>query len=316
MAFKNVATVAALAAVNFGDMSIYASGAFVPDGDYIMTFNVMQHQAKDKNNAPKGPIRLGVMVDFMPMDTPTPEMVVQQFYSFGSKAIESFAPNADTGKGVVPIPGAKGGSLSDKSNWMLLLKSMYDSGLPSGIFINDVSVLDGVWVHVTNVDEPAERATYGTGTAEVQQDRRINKIAIVTEIKEGGAPWEGGGGTETPEPAKPVIVKPIAKVTPKVTPKATPAPAPPVEVPADEDGALKEAASNGVTAVLSEKPNGMPRLALRTATFNAVKKASDEATASAVISAFFEPAMEGNLLMLIGELGYTLKGPQVVPATA
>lgn len=303
-------------AVNFGDIGMYSGGAFVPDGDYILFFNTIMHQAKDKGGVAKGPIRLGTLVDFYPLDKPTEEAKLEQFYSMGSKADQFFAPCPETGKGIVPIPGAQGGGLNDKTNWAFLLKSLIDSGLPAGVFTNDLRVIDGVHVHIQNVDEPAERAGFASATAEVaQENRKPGKIAIVTEIKEGGAPWEGGGGLpdaavgtkKTTTVARPALAS-AAKPGPRVAPK------PPVAAAGGEDEAVREAASAAIAEVIMKKPNGLPRLALRTETFTAAKKASGEEVASAIISTFFEPGGEDALGLLLAELGYSIQGAQVKPA--
>jgi hypothetical protein len=88
--------------VNFGQLAQYAGGFTLPEGDYALEFNVIMHQATDKNGVAKGDARLGVMIDAHPL---AGGEVFQQFMSMGSKAAQSFAPNPDTGKGVVAIPG-------------------------------------------------------------------------------------------------------------------------------------------------------------------------------------------------------------------
>ena len=307
---------ASAAPVNFGDLGMYSGGVFIPNGDYILFHNVLMHQATDKAGAPKGPARLGVMIDFFPKETPTEDHKLQQFYSLGSKADQSFAPNPETGKGIVPIPGAVGTGLNDKTNWALLLKSYYDSGLPEGVFTNDLSMLDGVHVHIENVDEPTDRAGFQSATAEVaQEQRKPGKIAVVTQILEGGAPWEGGGGLET------VTVTP-AKTTAKPPVKSAPVakgPVAPVVKQAEDAGdeeAVKEAATEAIFKIIEKSPNGKPRLALRTETFAAVKKAVDEETAGKVISTFFEAGCEAALNNILGEMGYSIQGPQVKPIPA
>jgi hypothetical protein len=307
--------------VNFGDMGMYSGGAFIPADNYCMFFTVCMHQPLDKNNQPKGPNNLGVMVDFYPLSNPVEEAKLQKFYSMGSKAAESFAPNADTGKGIVPIPGAKGGTLNDKTNWMALLKSLYDSAMPAGVFVNDISVLDGLWAHVDNVDEDPERANFQSATAEVQgAPRKPGKIAVVTEILEGGAPWEGGGGLENIAAAKPAApaarpaARPAAPAAPAARPAAARPPirqaAPPPPPPADEGA--KDAAIQGTYEVLIKNPNGMPRLSLRNETFKAVQAAAGDEVAGAVINEYFD-AGDDVLSSLLAENGFKLDGKQVKP---
>ena len=84
-----------------------------------------------------------------------------------------------------------------------------------------MSVLEGIWVHMEQIDEPEERKSMKSATAEVQEVRRDNNISVVTEIKDGGMPWEGGGGYPKTT-GKPNGAAVAAKVAPKVAPKAAP----------------------------------------------------------------------------------------------
>ena len=122
-------------ALNFGELSFYSGTTFIPDGQYIAYHNVVMHQATDKTTGQnKGIARLGVMIDFYPLANPTEENKIQQFYSMGTKAAESFAPNPETGKGIVRIPGggSKGGKggMFEGTNWSLYLQSLYNSAMP------------------------------------------------------------------------------------------------------------------------------------------------------------------------------------------
>jgi hypothetical protein len=317
--------------VNFGDPSMYSGASFIPDGDYCMTFDAVLHTAVDKNTGvARGKARLGVMVNFYPLSNLTEEGKLQQFYSMGSKAHESFAPNPETGKGFVPVPGAKGGSFNDKTNWMMFLNSLWQSGMPVEVLSNDFSTIDGVWGHVTNVDEPAERASFKSNTAEIQQEeRKPGKVAVVSLILEGGAPWEGGGGFEAPAAAPPVQAPPVrpgpkpvtaapAAVAPKPGPRpvaagprpvaAAPAP-PPSNALAEQD--LRSHAITGISDVLTKKPNGLPRLLLRNETVKYFDTNGASTTGAAVIAAYFEPSGADALQSLLGEMGYFVDGAQV-----
>jgi hypothetical protein len=327
--------------VNFLDPSLYSSGSFVPNGNYCVYHNVIIHQATDKNGTPKGPQRLGVMVDFYPFANPTEEGKLQQFYSMGTKAIEGFQPNPDTGKGIVAIPGASG-SLTDKSNWYVYFNSLIQCGYPPSVGTNDLSVIDGVWVHINNEDEPAERASYQSATSEVSQEpRRVNKIAVVTEILEGGSPWENGGGLEgvpdaaaalggvaaaapraaartAPAPAaRPAAARPAPVAAGRPAPVKAPAPAAVAEVEVAEiDQEVINAATDAVYNVLLKAPNGMPRATLKTQTFSECKKLVDEGMASTVISTYFEPGGEADLTNLLRDLNFAIVGALVKPVAA
>lgn len=298
--------------VNFGDDSFYSGGSIIPEGDYILFFNVQMYQPQRKDGSNAGPSRLGCMVDFYPMDTPIEEKKLTKFYSMGSNADKSFAPNA-AGKGLALIPGTSGAGLNDQTNWNLFRKSLMDSGLPQGIFTNDLSVLDGIHVHVANVPEPEERKAIrsqaATGEASGdQQQFRSSVIPIVTEIKDDGKPWEGTGGLPEAAPAKATAKAPVK--TPVKAPAKTPAPAPVEEVSDD----LSEIANTHITTVLTNNPNGLPKLKLRTETFAAAKKANQEAQGGQILDAYFGPGQEDALNAILGTLGYVLKGAMVTPA--
>jgi len=308
---------------------MYVAGGGLPDGDYCCFFNCVIFQAQKANGAPAGPPRLGVQVDAYPLSDPKPESMKQQFYSMGTNADKSFAPNPVTGKGIVPIPGAQGGTLNDSSNWAFFLKSLYDSGLPGGVFTNDLSALDGIWVHVQSVPEPEQRkafrATAATGEADQPQSR--GTIAVVTEIKDEGKPWEGTGGVPDhaqAAPAPPKVnggIKQPAKVTPPARniapPARTAAPAPAAAVSQAMDQVdLQEAANAGISAVLEKNLNGCTKLMLRTGTFGAVKAATkNDDLASAIVDTYFSgtPAADEALTILLNTLGYTLSGGAIKP---
>lgn len=300
-----------------GDLAALAVGGGFPEGDYIAAdFTVMKHQAENKAGVKVGAERLGVMVTFLPMEDPREENKRTQFYSFGSSAIQSWAPNPETGKGIVALPGGKGGGIYASTNYGIFLKSLYDAGLPTNVFEDDFSVLDGTWVHIANIPEPEERKGFAsTSSGEGgEEPRRANFIPVVTEIKDDGKPWEGGGGVpEVEEAAAPV--KKVAGKAP-VKPAAKPvAAAPKKAAPATEtadDDEVTAAAINGVSTVLEKSPDGVPKMMLRTGTFKAVTKAANEEMAGAVIEAFFktDKALEG----LVSQLGYTINGLKVEPA--
>lgn len=303
--------------VNFGDLSMYAGGFTLPEGNYAFVFNAVMHAGfKQTTLAP----RLGIMVDAYPLDGGEPKPT---FFSMGSGADKSFAPDPDTGKGLVPIPGAPASTFNNQTNWALFLKSLYDCGLPAGVFTNDLTVLDGIWVHTQNVPEPEERKGFGTRAATgeaatTEPEKRGNQLTtVITEILEGGKPWEGGGGIPA-EGAAPVAAPAKAPAKPNLRPvsrpAAAPAPAPAAATAADstDEEAVQEAAINGMSAVLEKAPNGVTKLLLRTGTFKAVSAAVSAEMASAVISNYVEN--EANLTAILGQLGYALVGGQIKPA--
>lgn len=316
--------------VSLGNPASYSGGFTLPEGDWALEFMVMMEPQRGevvRNFEP----RLGVMVYAHKMVNG--EFVggepQEQFYSMGSKAAGSFAPHPDTGKSLVELPEPQGG-LNNKTNWYVLLDSLWNSGMPPTIFDNDFTVIDGVWVHTTNVPEPEERKGFAKATGDAEPEKRAPKlIPIVTEIKENGKPWEGTGGLPALDA---VLAAPAPKAAPKVAarpaavaakpaaavrrPVAVAAPALIEEAAQEETGggdeAVMEAAINAVAAALGPNPNGMTKLLMRSSAFKAVTKAAGADMAQAVTEQFFNN--DENLSSILGPLGYKIAGGNIAPA--
>lgn len=306
--------------INFGDLDAYAGGFTLPEGRYALEFDVRMHAGTKADGSQAGAPRLGVMINAHPLSGGEPHT---QFMSMGSNAHQSFAPSAD-GKGVVPVPGGPGANPNNKTNWFIFLKSLYDCGLPKGIFTNDLTTIDGVWVVTQNIPEPEERKGFGSKTGEVQEERRTNLIPVVTEILDNGKPWEGSGGFDfqnqanapAPVAARPAarpaaapVARPAAVAARK--PAAAPAPPPVEEAEAADDDAILSAAINGASAVLEKSPAGVTKLLMRTGTFKAVNAAVGADMAQAVIETFFgsDEVLNG----LLGQLDYQIVGAAIKP---
>lgn len=301
------------ALVNIGDLDTdYSAGGGLPEGDYLLTFDVQMYQAQTQAGVKRGAERLGVMLSATPVNG-SGEAIDEpktKFYSFGSKAHLSFSPDPNTGKGIVAIPGGAGAQPTNKSNWAYLLKSLYDSGMPKGIFTNDFTVLDGMLVHMHEVPEPEERKSFkktaATGEAALDgadEQQGNGKMSIVSEIKGGVEWWEGDAVAAAPAAAK---AGPKAVAAKAAAPKAKAAPA-----AAAEEVDAAEAAVNAVGSVLEASPNGCAKLLLKTKTFTAVKGAHGDDMAQAVIDGFF--GSDADLNGLLNQLGYQVTGQQIKP---
>src|SRR5271155_1825816 len=187
------------AGFNFGDMSAYSSGGGIPEGDYVWTdLTVEMFQPTKLSGATVGPAKLAVKVTMVPLPNGEPR---EQHYSLGTNAHQSWQPNPETGKSIVAVPGGPGTPPNASTNWAILVKSLFDSGLPNGILNDDLSVLEGIHVHMANVPEPEERKGFRAKTGEAAEIQTPATIAVVTEIKDDGKPWEGTGGiTEAAAP--------------------------------------------------------------------------------------------------------------------
>lgn len=298
----------AAAGFDFGNLDAYSSGGGMLEGDYaIASIMLCMFAGTKKDGSSAGPERLGAKITFRPLTGGDDQ---ENFYSLGSKAHESWQPRED-GKGLVAVTGGPGTAPNASTNWAMFVKSLFDSGLPQGVLQDDLSVLEGTHVHIQNVPEPAERKGFKALTGEAGMEDKPRTVAIVSEIKDDGKPWEGTGGVPEVEAAapktaaKPVVGKAPVKAPVKAAAKAAPAPEP------EADGDLESHAINGISAVLTGHEQGMPTLQLRTGTFKAVKDAVDQPTANTVVNTFFKN--NDTLNGILGTLGYVVKGAQIVP---
>lgn len=302
---KKSATAAAQK-ISFLNLDIYTGMGSVPEDNYLWkdVSTVMHGGFGEKKYTPV----LGVMITMNSVTAPT-EKDRQEFYSMGQKAAHSFAPDAETGKGLVAVPGAKATSLNNNTKWALLLQSLYNSALPAGLADDDLSVLDGITVHMQNVPTPESWKTGAktSATAEVQEDRgkAPEQIAVVSEIV--SAPWMEA--TDAPAPVK---TAPKAATAPKPAAKATPAPVAVEEeaVEEEEDETLK-AAIDGITTVLTVPANSKEcsKLLLKTSTFKAVTAVNGEDVAQAVLDTYFID--DAALSSVLKTLGYVIVGGKV-----
>lgn len=299
--------------LGFGSLAFYSGGFRLPEGDYAMEHNVIMHTYTKADGSPSGfPPTLGVMLTAHPL---AGGEVQEQFLGMGRKAHLSFAPSAD-GKGVVAVPGGPAQTASKSTNWNYYLKSMYDCGLPDGVFTNDISVLDGIHVHTQNVPEPEERKGFAARTGDVEEERKGDGLTtVVGEIKEDGKPWEGTGGIPTPGTATPQKIG-VGKVMPKAAPgvNRTVARPAPVAVPEVQEAAGDEdvmiAAVQAATTVLEQEKNaaGCTKILFRVETFKAIEDADMK---QAVQNTFF--GSDDALNSLIGQLGYVVSGQKIIP---
>jgi len=320
--------------VDFLNPDIYSQGFVLPEGDWVMYFEVKMNTFTNRAGQSTGQAKLGVEAQCYNLNNLTVEPRLQ-WWSMGSDAHLSYAPHPDGAKQLVKIPGGPGAPLAGKTNWSIFLQSLRDSGLPETVSMNDLNAIDGIWVHTMQIDEPEERKNFGkskTGAAALndQQEERKgpSKIAIVTEIKDGGKPWEGTGGlpsapvaVATPAPPKPLPRPAAPRPAPVAAPRPAPVPVtpPPAAAVAEGDDEVETAAMAALSGVLGSPENlnlaaegkGIPKLKIRTAVFSAVKVAygGDTAMASTVIDTYF--SSDENLNGLLGQLGYVAKGAEV-----
>lgn len=312
--------------VNFGDDNFYSGGLGLAEGDYALGFHTQMFQPTKQNGTPVGTPFLCVMMTAYPIDANGALIgePAEHPLGVGRKAHESFVPSAD-GKGFDAVPGGPATGMNDMTNWSIFRKSMRDCGLPDGVLANDLSVIDGIWVHTRNVPEPEGRKDLRSQTGEAalggagQDNNRSRTVPVVTEIKANGKPWEGTGGipgeTKAATPAR-KAAQPAAVVGRRIAPAAQPAPGNGQDEVSQEE--LMNAALEGLTDFLVKpaNANGVTKIALRAGGFTELAKKHGEDMASAVIDTFFGD--DAALNSVINQLGYKTFGPRVIvmPATA
>lgn len=305
------------AGFDFGNLSAYSSGGGLPEGDYaIVEVSVKMYSFTKQDGSKAGEERLGAMFTFRPLAGGED---VEQFYSMGSKAHLSWEPN-ESGKGINPVVGGPGTAPNASTNWAAFVKSLFDSGLPVGVLSDDLGVLEGAWVHMQNVAEPEGRKGFraASGEAAGQVEDKPRTIAVVSEIKEDGRPWEDSGGvpevgTAAEAPTTVAKSKVAVKTALKVATKVAPAP---VEAAEEEDEAdIEVAAINGIAEVLGNNPNGCAKLILKTSTFKAVTQAFGDdgpAMAQKVINKYFKD--DATLNTILEGLSFKVAGPLIKKA--
>jgi hypothetical protein len=323
--------------VNFGEDTFYtAGGGGIPEGLYCVYHDAVVHQYEKQDGTKVGPEFLAVRVAAYDLNAPDAEPKMG-YYSMGTKAILSYMPNADDdGKSLLAVPGGPATSMNDSSNWNLYRKSFLDSGMPAGTFTNDLRALDGTWVHLAHIPEPESRKTMGAATGEAGPEERRNRtIAVVSEILDGGKPWEGTGGLPTtpvtppvvapatvtrmaPRPpapgpgrvAPPVVAPHVAPRPPALARTVAPPPAPVESAPEDDE--VLVAAQNAAAAVIEKSPTGLATLVLKTGIFKEASKTNGGGVAQRILNTYF--ADEAATNSLLGTLGYAIKGARVEPA--
>lgn len=298
--------------VSFLSPKDYSKGGGTPDGDYLWSaLDFVQFQPQKKDGTIVGPSKLAIRIQMDPVngyqegEEPRPPV----HYSLGSSAHLTYQPDPETGKGLVLVPGGPAAPLYESTNAYILMKSLWDSGMPEDLG-DDLTLLEGIVVHITSIPEPEERKGFRTSTSEVQPEQKERKIPVVMEIK--SAPWmEGATPTPVKVATKPApVTKPqtlaerVASAAPKPKVNGKPATPPP---PADDDN--KTAVTNAVASFLETNPNGVKKAALRMACFRVL---ADNPARQDIMTEFFsdDEALGG----VLGEIGYKVEGDTIALA--
>jgi hypothetical protein len=301
---KRAATV--VQSVSFLRSEDFSQGGFIPNGEYLWSdLQFLMHTPTKKDGTIVGKPRLVCQITLEPLAGATTEEERKKIpYSLGTNAHLTYQPDPDSnGKKLKLVEGGPAAPLYEGTNFQILMKSLNDSTtLPPDLTTDDLSVLEGIVAHMTNIDEPESRKDFrsqSTGEVDTNSNRK-NKILVVVEVKR--ASWMETADTPAPAPVK-AATKPngIAKVTPPVN-KAVPAPAP---APTEGDDIVP----NKVASILETNMNGMAKLGLRMAIFKSLKADGVDNPTPLVDPYFSDDAVLNELL---NGFGYKLDGPQVV----
>lgn len=305
--------------VNFGGDGFFTGALGLPEGNYAVTFAYQMFTPTKQDGTPtRTPPFLAVMGTFYPIDPATGASLgepTEHPLNCGMKAHESFLPSED-GMGLVAVPNGKSVGMWNYSSWGMFFDSLKNAGLPPGLVTSSLEPLQGVWLHTMSIPEPeekkraAKKARATTGAAAMmggaQEEDRDRQMTVVSEILEGGKPWEGTGGIPAEAPA------PAPKVAPKAAPRGrTATPATPAAVDPSDEEAIGNATLEALSAVLGANPAGMMKVALKTQAFAAAKKAVGDEMAQAVMNTYLQA--DDTLGAALEELGYVIAGLKVTP---
>lgn len=290
--------------VSFLSQGDYTKGGGLADGDYLWSsLDILMFQPTKQDGTVVGPSKLAVRIVMEPpAGAQNDDEKHIQHYSMGTNAHLTYQPDPETGKGLVLVPGGPAANLYESTNWYILLKSLFDCGMPEDIG-DDLSALEGIVVHITSVDEPKERKGFRTSTSEVQPEQKERKIPVVMEIK--SAPW-----MDAPQlaPAKvgPKVVAPASKAAPisKANGKVAPAPA-----PTTDGGDNRTAVLNAAASFLETNPNGAKKAALRMACFRVL---NDNPARQDIMNEYFSD--DATLGGVLAEIGFKVEGDTVALA--
>jgi hypothetical protein len=307
-----------------------------------MTVAIYKHEKSKSTDVP----RLGVLVKFLPLNDPEEKNIHTEFYSMGPQMDKAYVPSPN-GKGIMPRVGAPTASGSNLSNWYLFVETLVQlGGLPPGKGLNDLSVFEGLWVYMTQIDEPEGRSQLQSRTAEVQQEQRAKrKIAVCSEVIMSGSGWPekpfnyGGPATQpiaqaptqqqfaAPQMQAPQYQPPQQpQYAPPVQPQyaapqaPAPSPAPPQAQLIQAGGSVAQNAEmqtfagNALGSAIASSPNGIKRLAARMAAHAELVGKVGEQSAAYILATFIDNPT--NLNILVGSMGYTVVGDDIVPIKA
>jgi hypothetical protein len=195
----------------------------------------------------------------------------EQYYSAGDP--KRLTP-IEEGKGVVGVESSPNG-LTSSTNAVAFITSLINAGFPEDKITNDVSVFDGMTVHVNQVAQPKRPGL---------KDQKENKTyLLVTKIVR--MPGEAA-------PVKPAKGAPVQKaatgprpVPANAGPTPTPSPAP---VPGAEPSADVVAKARAtVLEILAQKGGAIPKQKLPTEAFRALSNDPDRNT---IVTLVFQDA--------------------------
>jgi hypothetical protein len=166
----------------------------------------------------------------------------EQYYSAGDPA--KYQPSMD-GKTIEPLAGATG--LNQNTNVIAFITSIVNAGFPEDKLGEDVSIFDGMYVHVNQVAQPKR-----PGLKKAADDKEKTYL-LVTKILR--LPWEAVA--KAPAKGAPKAASSLRAVAPNNTPSAhataAPTPSPAADPEALSDEAIQQKARETVLAILMEK---------------------------------------------------------------
>jgi len=262
------------------------AGGFLDDAD--VTAKTLRFVLWDYGG--KAPMSIALKVDMEDDEG----KIHEQYYSAGDPT--KMQPGTD-GKAIVPIAGATG--LNVNTNAVAFISSLVNAGFPEDKIGNDISVFDGIGVHVNQVAQPKRP---GLKKPEMGEPKTY---LLVTKINR--LPWEAAPkpvAKGAPAAAKPAVPTGPRPVPPPAAAAAAPAAAP-VEASASDNGNLVEKARATVLAILAEKGGAILKTKLPTEAFRTLSNDPDR---NAIVTMVFQ---DGFIAAAVADGAFAFDGQQI-----
>jgi len=223
--------------------------------------------------------------------------VHDQYYSAGDPA--KLQPSAD-GKAIQGVEGAAPGGLTSSTNAVAFLSALVNAGFPEDQITNDVSVFDGMVVHVNQVAQP-KRA----GLKNQKEGQTYLLVTRIVRMPGEAAPPKAAKGAPVTRPTAVTGPRPVNSVATPAAVATQPAAAAPTAVAVEVSGDLVAKARATVMEILAAKGGTVPKQRLPTEAFRVLGNDPDR---NSIVTLVFQDAF---LAQAVAEGAFAYDGTNV-----